>query len=177
MLTFTCTLGGYYVKKNMDSNDREYTNGEITVYWRHGKCIHATNCYRELLEVFNPRKRPWINMKGAPTEQIIEVVNRCPTDALTYKWNDDKKNNEAINEKNEKIKRALTFASETTIRPVIIQVMKDGPLVVQGSFIIYDPAGNELKSMQMTSFCRCGASMSIPFCDGHHRKIGFKSDK
>ncbi|NMB71943.1 MAG: hypothetical protein GYA22_07330, partial [Bacteroidales bacterium] len=71
----------------MDKHDRTYTNGEITVFWKPGKCIHATTCYRELIEVFNPRKRPWVNMQGAPTERIIEVVDKCPTQALSWQWN------------------------------------------------------------------------------------------
>ncbi len=157
----------------MDKENREYTNGEIKVYWQPDKCIHATTCYRELIEVFNPRKRPWVNMKGASTERIIEIINKCPTDALTYKWNDESKNKEAPNEK---INSANAYASATHLRPVIVQVMRDGPLVVQGSFVVYDGQGKQLKSMAMTSFCRCGASNNPPFCDGFHRKIGFKSD-
>lgn len=159
----------------MESEDREYSNNEITVFWRPGKCIHATHCYRELIEVFNPRKRPWVNMKGASTERIIQVVIKCPTDALTFKWNDEDKNRESANLKIEKIQRALSLASSKTIRPVTVQVMRDGPLVVQGSFSVYDASGNQFKTMSVTSFCRCGASNNIPFCDGNHRKIGFKS--
>jgi uncharacterized Fe-S cluster protein YjdI len=160
----------------MDSDDREYSNNEITVFWRPGKCIHATHCYRDLIEVFNPRKRPWVNLNGASTERIIQVVNKCPTDALTYKWNDEEKNKESANLKNDKIQHALSFSSSKTFSPVTVQVMRDGPLVVQGSFLTYDSSGNQLKTMLITSFCRCGASNNIPFCDGYHRKIGFKSD-
>lgn len=161
--------------EHTESGDREYSNGEITVFWRPGKCVHATTCYRELIEVFNPRKRPWVNMQGAPTERIIEIINKCPTDALTYKWVDDVKNQQP-NLKNDKIARALEFANKPTVKPVTVQVMRDGPLVVQGSFKVYDANGKELKAMAMTSFCRCGASNNIPFCDGYHRKIGFKSE-
>jgi uncharacterized Fe-S cluster protein YjdI len=38
----------------METKDREYTNGEITVIWKPSKCIHVTTCYRELIEVFIP---------------------------------------------------------------------------------------------------------------------------
>ncbi len=159
----------------MDANDREYTNGEITVIWQPSKCIHATTCYRELREVFDPLKRPWVNMKGASTERIIEVVSKCPTAALSYRWNDESKN-KALQHENEKIKQALEYEQKPKHVPVTVQVMRDGPLVVQGSFEIYNEKGEKLKHMVITSFCRCGHTNNPPFCDGFHRKIGFESD-
>jgi Uncharacterized conserved protein len=147
----------------MDKNDREYTNGEITVFWRPKKCIHATTCYTQLKEVFNPRNRPWVNMNGAPTERIIEIVNKCPTDALTYAWNKDIDN--------EITKKDLVV---DPVKPIEIQIMKDGPLVVTGKIKLTDDEGKEYKTYSITSFCRCGASSNMPFCDGTHRKIGFE---
>lgn len=151
-----------------DNNEREYTNGEITVRWEPGKCIHATTCYRELIEVFNPRKRPWVNMEGAPTKEIIRVVGLCPTEALSYKWNEGKK----PESEEKKEEQSVTL----DIKAAEVRVMKDGPLIVKGSFKIIGADGTELRQMKMASFCRCGHSQNMPFCDGHHRKIGFSED-
>jgi uncharacterized Fe-S cluster protein YjdI len=160
----------------MEGENREYKNDDITLFWQPGKCVHATTCYRELIEVFNPRKRPWVNMAGAPTERIIEIINKCPTEALTFKWNDEAKNKALDHLKNPKIKTDITPAElQSSVKPVIVQAMKDGPLVVQGTFEVYNEKGEKLKHMAMTSFCRCGASNNPPFCDGFHRKIGFSS--
>lgn len=149
----------------MESNNREYSNGKITVYWQPKKCIHATTCYTQLTEVFNPRNRPWININGASSEKIIEMVNKCPTDALTFKWNDD----------NSIDPSTITKQVEATIlHPVEIQIMKDGPLVVTGKIKLTDSDGKEYKTYSITSFCRCGASNNMPFCDGTHRKIAFE---
>lgn len=144
------------------SKNRRYTNGEITVYWFPAKCTHVTTCYRELIEVFNPRKRPWVNMNGAPTKEIIRVVDLCPTGALTYKYNDQ------ISDKDIPV---IQKDTETEIR-----VMKDGPLVIKGSFKITGIDGREYKNLKMTSLCRCGASMKMPFCDGTHRKTGYTGE-
>jgi uncharacterized Fe-S cluster protein YjdI len=152
------------------NNDREYTNGEITVFWKPSKCIHATTCYRELIEVFNPRKRPWVNMGGAPSDEIIRVVGLCPTEALAYKWNDEKSNPDTKNDV------PLEKVTEAENPPVEIRVMRDGPLVVKGNFIVRDSNGKEMRKMKMVSFCRCGHSGNMPLCDGTHRKISFSSE-
>ena len=161
----------------MSSNDRKYTNGEITVYWQPSKCIHATTCFRELIEVFNPRKRPWVNMKAAPTSKIQNVVDKCPTQAISWKYNKDLSPAELSGEMpqgeevtpDDLIEKPL----EETNTGATISVMKQGPLLVEGDFKIIGPEGNELKTMIITSFCRCGHSRAQPYCDGTHRKVGF----
>ena len=40
---------------------KEYSNGEITVYWKSELCIHSANCLIGLPEVFNSKKKPWIS--------------------------------------------------------------------------------------------------------------------
>lgn len=67
---------------------REYNNGEITIMWDSSQCIHASFCWHELPEVFDPGARPWVAPENASTKRIIEQIERCPTDALTYRWND-----------------------------------------------------------------------------------------
>ena len=70
----------------MDPKDikKEYTNGEVTVVWQSGKCIHSANCVRNNPEVFQPKEKTWIKIEGSSTEKIIETVNKCPSGALTY---------------------------------------------------------------------------------------------
>jgi uncharacterized Fe-S cluster protein YjdI len=65
----------------------EYTNGEITIVWRPWLCTRSTECFVGLPEVFAPEKRPWVNPHGASTERIIAQIERCPTGALSYRWN------------------------------------------------------------------------------------------
>ncbi|HYK57611.1 MAG TPA: (4Fe-4S)-binding protein [Flavisolibacter sp.] len=77
----------------MDLNNltKTYTNGEVTVVWKPGLCIHSTVCWKAatgLPEVFDPRKRPWINIEGATTFRIVNQVNKCPSGALSFFYND-----------------------------------------------------------------------------------------
>ncbi len=74
----------------MDSKDikKEYTNGEVTVVWQSGKCIHSGNCVRNNPDVFQPKETPWIKINASATEKIIETVQKCPSGALSFYKND-----------------------------------------------------------------------------------------
>lgn len=157
-----------------DPRDRQYTNGEITVFWVPSKCIHATTCFRELIEVYNPGRRPWVNMEGASTRRIIEVTNKCPTQALVWKYNKDLTKEEKTGQRTDSREELTPENISGSGASTIIKLMKDGPIVVEGSFSVTGSDSKELKSSIMTSFCRCGSSRNMPYCDGTHRKIDFR---
>jgi uncharacterized Fe-S cluster protein YjdI len=166
-------------EKNTFSGGRRYRNNDIIVYWKPDACVHASYCYRELIEVFDPGRRPWVAMDGATTERIIEVVNMCPTEALTWKWNDEEKNREISPDQTNHVifRRPELLAEEEKAvqeNPVSVKIMMDGPIVIKGDFT-FQYSGNK-KEMKdgIISLCRCGASNHLPFCDGAHRKIGFE---
>jgi len=164
--------------ENKFSGGRRYKSDDITVYWKPSACIHASYCYRELIEVFDPGRRPWVDMNGSTTERIIEVVNLCPTEALSWKWNDEEKNNSVESDQLNHIKfrrPELLNSKETDFQQesVSVKIMADGPVVLKGNFtLIYNGNKKEFHD-SMISICRCGASDHLPFCDGQHRKIGF----
>lgn len=63
---------------------KEYTNGEVTVVWQPGLCIHSAKCVIGLPSVFKPKEKPWIQLGDEGSEDITRVVKRCPSGALTY---------------------------------------------------------------------------------------------
>jgi len=139
------------------STTKEYTNGEVTVVWQPGTCIHSELCFTGLPQVFDPKKRPWVNIDGANTEQIIKQVDKCPSGALSYYMNDKKDEN-------------IEVKSESIVEPT-----PNGPLLVYGNITVKGKAGNQTQHHKVTAFCRCGASTNKPYCDGTHKKIGFEA--
>lgn len=141
---------------------KQYTNGEITVYWQPEKCIHSANCILGNPAVFNAQKRPWINMKGANTEEVIRTVDTCPSRALLYKRH-----------------REEPFLPPVKKSPASgkahVQILKNGPALISGNFIILDSDNQLIRvEKEIIALCRCGASGKKPFCDGNHSRIGFK---
>lgn len=56
-----------------------------------------------------------------------------------------------------------------------VRPLRDGPLLLDGRFVLRDVDGTEWEGGG-GALCRCGGSSSKPFCDGTHRRIGFRSD-
>jgi len=139
---------------------KHYSNGDITVVWKPALCMHSTHCWKDLGNVFNPKKSPWIHMNGAWTEEIIAQVEKCPSGALTYERNN------AI----------ATPGEDVVAQRAVVEVTPNGPLIVQADIVIKMPDGSTIERQKTTAFCRCGASGNKPFCDGSHIKTGFKGE-
>ncbi|MBC7827216.1 MAG: (4Fe-4S)-binding protein [Chitinophagaceae bacterium] len=134
---------------------KKYNNGEITVVWKPGACIHSTVCWKEstgLPEVFSPKEKPWIKIEGADSARIMDQVKKCPSGALSFYYNNYENKEEEI-------------SAEAKV-----EVVPNGPLLVYGTITIKDQHGVEDKKDKVTAFCRCGLSNNKPYCDGTHIK-------
>ena len=143
---------------------KEYSNGEVSVFWKRDLCIHSANCLIGLPGVFDMRKKPWIDMAASSTEEIIKTVDTCPSRALTY-LKARKQKPSAVRKGRKKLKK---FAR--------IEILKDGPMLVKGNFTLLDPGKKRIKlpPAGIAALCRCGASAKKHFCDGTHKKTGFR---
>ena len=149
----------------MPKSTMKYTNGEVTVVWKPDTCIHSRICWTELREVFDPVKRPWVNMEGGSTERIIEQVRKCPSGALSYLMN------------------AQEPGTSTHPQPEItgeaaeivnIEIRPNGPILISTDCRITHSNGEIEIKKGKASLCRCGGSANKPYCDGSHRSNGFQ---
>ncbi|MDP4157975.1 MAG: (4Fe-4S)-binding protein [Bacillota bacterium] len=68
----------------MSENVKTYENESIKIYWRPDICEHARECVKGLPNVFDVTKRPWISPQNATSDEIMRVIDRCPSRALSY---------------------------------------------------------------------------------------------
>jgi uncharacterized Fe-S cluster protein YjdI len=142
---------------------RSYTNEEITVFWRPELCIHSANCLIGLPGVFDSMERPWVNINGATSAEIIKTIDTCPSRALLYLKNAKT----VVRKPRKKSRKPPKFAR--------VQILKDGPAIISGNFVLRDPSKKKIRlKTDKAAICRCGASRKKPLCDGTHLAIGFK---
>lgn len=135
--------------ERIDSKDKNYYGEDITVHFDLAACGHVGVCVRKLPEVFNVKKRPWINVDAAHVDEVVKIVRACPAGALSYTL----KNQERVD----------SFDSEAKII-----VSHHGWIEVWG--------GIELEGAEVPKvpdhyiLCGCGDSKNHPYCDGSHWK-------
>lgn len=134
---------------------RTYRGSAIEVSFDLGQCIHIGECLRRLPEVFALDRRPWISPEGATADEIASVVERCPSGALQYR-------------------RLDGGPQETGPEPAVVTPMRNGPLLVRGRIEVRDDDGT-LEVLPRATLCRCGGSLSKPFCDNTHLTNGFRA--
>jgi CDGSH-type Zn-finger protein len=134
-----------------------YQGKKITVYDNRSICAHAGICTDGLPAVFRNREDSFVDPDGASVAEIIDIVNQCPSGALSYIIDDE---------------------SETRlINEAAIYISPNGPYVLKGKVVLLDMEKGKGASESYCSLCRCGASKNKPFCDGSHWDINFSDDE
>lgn len=63
---------------------RSYPGTAIDVYYNIELCAHAGKCVKGSLEVFNPKRKPWILPDAEAANKVAEIIDTCPAKALQY---------------------------------------------------------------------------------------------
>lgn len=134
---------------------REYVSDELTVRWDAGRCIHAARCLDLAPAVFDTRRRPWVDLDGGTTDEVVRAVDACPTGALSYRRADE------------------APASAPEGPSVSVTPIPGGPMLIRGRFRLTDDDDATVAEPKRAALCRCGNSGNQPFCDNSHRRVGF----
>jgi CDGSH-type Zn-finger protein/uncharacterized Fe-S cluster protein YjdI len=113
------------------------------------RCIHARHCVLGAPDVFLANvKGPWLHPEAVPVEELVAILEACPSGALTYERTDG-------------------GPQEQPPKVNVARVRENGPLAVHGEVRL------EGTTIYRATLCRCGASKNKPFCDGSHATVGF----
>ena len=135
---------------------REYRGRDIAVGWYASRCIHAAACIRALPQVFNAKRRPWIEVDAASADAVADAVQRCPTGALHFV-------------------RLDQGPPESVPESPEVRSVADGPYYIKGTVEVMDEDGNVYVRDTRIALCRCGKSKHAPLCDNTHRATGFRT--
>ena len=137
-----------------EETTNKYEGEQADVFWEGALCIHIGECGRSSGDLFVDGREPWCQPDLTTVDDAVDVVERCPSGALTYLRKDG---------------GAAEAASERNV----VTVVYNGPLYVRGDLEI---AGGEDSPGVRTraALCRCGESKNKPFCDNSHEKVSFR---
>lgn len=124
----------------------------LTIQFNARRCIHARKCVLGLPKAFVPEKgRDWIQAQEASTEDMVKVIEACPSGALSYTRKDG-------------------AAAEAVPQINTVRLWEHGPVEVHGDLEMPDGSRRTRAAL-----CRCGASKSKPYCDNSHIDMKFKA--
>lgn len=121
----------------------------IDVYDDRPTCVHAGFCGNRVANVW---KLAAATDDSVVRAQVMAMIEKCPSGALTY---------------------AVDDAVIEQVLPAEIGVIENGPLWVTGGIPIHRSDGEPLETRNRVTLCRCGESANKPLCDGTHKEAGF----
>jgi uncharacterized Fe-S cluster protein YjdI len=143
------------MSSNRDRLTKNYATEEIVVEWGPRLCYHSQNCVRSLPQVFDDSRRPWIKIDAATADEVADAVARAARPAPFGRAG------LAPCRRSGRIRSS--FPHRRTVRC-------SSPAACG----ILDAEGTLLYEGERTALCRCGGSANKPFCDGTHKKNGFR---
>jgi CDGSH-type Zn-finger protein/ferredoxin len=148
-------VAGYSSDNRCDRDAvKDFPGSGITVHFNRAICSGAGQCVRGLPAVFVSGVEDWIRPDQAAAEEVIEVVRRCPSGALTYTRDGE-----------------LVTREE---KDVAVRIVKDGPYEVTGPVELETETWSANASRTTFALCRCGRSDNAPFCDYSHGEQGWR---
>ncbi|MDX1934973.1 MAG: ferritin-like domain-containing protein [Capsulimonadales bacterium] len=129
-----------------------YPGTQLTVKHDRTLCAFATFCENKVTDVWEMAEK---TDDIAVRSQVIAMIERCPSGALTYEL----------------------LPSGETIEPHLpqeISVIGNGPLWAMGGLTVERADGKPAEIRNRVTLCRCGGSQNKPFCDGTHIDLRFK---
>ncbi len=133
----------------------KYEGKKGNVAWNGDLCIHVGECGRAEGELFASGRKPWCQPDTAADEgELVQILQRCPTGALSYE-----KDGAVVDEQAE---------SENTIL-----VANNGPLYFTGELDVAAATDSAPGVRYRAALCRCGKSKNKPFCDNSHESDNF----
>ncbi len=112
-------------------------------------CVHAGFCGNKVTNVW---KQVGDTSDSVVRAQVIAMIERCPSGALTY---------------------GINGSQIEPLLPEAISITDDGPLWVTGSIPVSTSDDKQIEARNRVALCRCGASANKPLCDGSHKEAGF----
>lgn len=132
-----------------------YPGQKADIRWDGRLCIHVGECGRATGELFVGGRKPWCQPDLAGSvEEAKEVVERCPTGALT-------------------LLRKDSGAQETAAPLNRVTIVSRGPLYLRGQLEIEGAPDDAPGLRYRAALCRCGKSANKPYCDNSHESSDF----
>lgn len=132
-----------------------FANDAIRVTWSRMRCTHVAACVMNLPPVFEPGRRPWIDLDRGSADAIARAVQHCPTGALHFERLDGGEQE-----------------STPTLNTALIS--RNGPIHLRGDIEVLDESGATILRDTRVSLCRCGHSTHRPLCDYSHAAAEFR---
>lgn len=120
----------------------------VTVRDDRSICVHAGFCGTRVTNVWKQVRE---TEESTVRAQVIAMVEKCPSGALTFAFEGD---------------------DVEPLLPQAVAVVDDGPLWVTGGVPV-NVGGEAMEVRNRVTLCRCGASGNKPLCDGSHKEVGF----
>lgn len=138
-----------------DSKIFKYEGKSGNVAWNGDLCIHVGECGRAEGELFVGGRKPWCQPDTTSDEdELVQILQRCPTGALSYE-------------------KEGAVVDEVAPAENKIVVANNGPLYASGNLALAAATDSTPGVRYRAALCRCGQSKNKPFCDNTHETANF----